>query len=441
MIILDRLTQIEREPLMTFKGETLEFQKSERLGRGGNGEVHEIVCIPPSANRLVVKFLTYSSRNFEKKFTRFKHEVLTVQRLYRRCEGLLPIIDYYLPDVVPERGNPAWFVMPFARRFKDHIFGNQLNIMQKMKLVKDIGRILRRIHNEGYSHRDIKLDNLLIYNDSVVLSDFGLVSHEDYDRLTGVNERVGPWNTIAPEMQREAREITDARPADVYSFAKLIWIILMEDENCFEGQYGKEKVFALNDYHFAVDSIECIEQLLIDSTNDDPGQRPIILEVLNYIDQWERVNSDEELLKQEKRMVAEETIRRTLRPESTIFTELEAILDIIKRIIESYVLRSRQFNDLSLKICKPSQVSGCLEIGDGRTTYIFKPKKITLETKPDTHYILEIEDILDEEIRGIEDEVIMSEDVTALDLLSATSEVPLPKIVLHAEEKIVFKGN
>ncbi|SFF88919.1 Serine/threonine protein kinase [Halobacillus alkaliphilus] len=441
MIILDRLKQIEREPLMIYRGKKLEFQKAEKLGRGGNGVVHEIVCIPPSDNRLVVKILTYSQRNFEKKFTRFKHEVLTVQRLYHMCEGLLPIIDYYLPDDVPPKNDPAWFVMPFARQFKDHIFGNQFNIIQKMKLVKDIGRILSRIHNEGYSHRDIKLDNLLIYNDHVVLSDFGLVSHEEYDRLTGVNERVGPWNTIAPEMQREAREITDAQPADVYSFAKLIWIILMEDEDCFEGQYGKEKVFALNVHQFAVDSIECIERLLIDSTNDDPGQRPTVLEVLNYIDQWERVNSDEVLLKQEKRMVAEESIRRTLRPASTIFTEFEAILDIIERIIDSYVFSSHQFNDLSLKICKPSQVPGCLEVGDERTTYIFKPTKITLETKPETHFILEIEEISDEEIQVLEDEIIMSEDVTALDLLTATSEVTAPKIVLHAEERIVFKGD
>jgi serine/threonine protein kinase len=427
---------------MIYKGEKLIFGKGERIGGGGNGIVHEIVCKPPSNDHLVAKFLKYFGKNPEKKYERFKHEIQTVQLLSKRYEGLLPIIDCHLPDPTPKNNDPAWYVMPYATRLKDHIFGHQLNIKEKMKMAKDLGRILFHIHSDGYSHRDIKLDNLLVYKEKIVLSDFGLVSHQDYDRLTEARESVGPWNTIAPEMKREAYKIKDARPADVYSFAKLIWIILTEDENCFDGQYLKEKVFGLKCNKLNVASIECIDMLLTESTNDDPAKRPTIDGALYLIDQWEQVISDEDLLKQEKRSVAAEDIRRTLKPKTSTFIEFDAILDILEKIIDCYTVTSNQFEKLSPKVCQRSRVSGSIEISDGRNTYIFKPKEIKMEIgkNEDIYYLLEIQDITDQEIKIIEEEVIRSEEVTVLDTAATTGEIPAPKIVLHAEKNMEFKG-
>jgi serine/threonine protein kinase len=427
---------------MIYSGDTLVFERGKCIGGGGNGMVYDIVCQPPSENHLVAKFLKYSSGNFEKKYTRFKHEIRTVQLLSPRYEGLLPIFDCHLPDPIPSRLDPAWYVMPFATQLKDRIFGHNLNIKEKMKMAKDIGQILSHIHSEEYSHRDIKLGNLLVYKGNVVLGDFGLVSHQDYGRLTVAHEWVGPWNTIAPEMKREADKIKDARPADVYSFAKLIWIILTEDEDCFDGQYSKEKVFGLRCDKFNVASIECIDQLLMESTNDDPAKRPTIEGALYLIDQWEQVISDEDLLKQEKRSVAAEDIRRTLKPKTSTFIEFDAILDILEKITDCYTVTSNQFEKLSPKVCQRSQVFGTIEISDGRNTYIFKPKEIKMEIgkNEDIYYLLEIQDITDQEIKIIEEEVVRSEEVTVLDTAATTGEIPAPRIVLHAEKNLEFKG-
>ncbi|MEK4715760.1 protein kinase domain-containing protein [Sporosarcina sp. FSL K6-5500] len=427
---------------MIFRGEKLKFKRGDRLGKGGNGIVHEIICLPPSADRLVAKFLIYSNNNYKKKYARFKQEVQTVQRLSKSYDGLLPIIDCYLPEQTPNREETAWFVMPLATQLKNHIFGHHLNIKEKMNMAKDIGRILSHIHRKGYSHRDIKLDNLLVYRENVVLSDFGLVSHQDYDRLTGSKERVGPWNTIAPEMKREPHKIKDARPADVYSFAKLIWIILTEDEDCFEGQYSKEKVFGLKCDMFNVASIECIDRLLMQSTNDDPGMRPTIDRALDFIYQWEKVIIDENLLKKEKQIVAAETIRRTLTPKKSTFTEFNAIFDILGKIIECHTIKSQQFEKLLPKTCQLSRVSGCIELSDDRNNYILKPKEITMETGSDMdiYYVLELQDITDQEVAMIEEEVVRSEEVTLLDMLVSTMEFPVSKIVLHGEKDVIFES-
>jgi serine/threonine protein kinase len=175
---------------------------------------------------------------------------------------------------------------PNATPFKQTIFDCGLQVMDKMRFVRELGNVLLIIHNEGYSHRDIKPDNLLIYDGRVVFSDFGLVSHEGIARLTVENEKVGPWNTIAPEMKRYPHSMRDFRPADVYSFAKLVWIILTEDEYCFDGQYDKDKKFSLESYDLEIETLECIHQLLMESTNDDLTSRPSIKGVLDQIDNW-----------------------------------------------------------------------------------------------------------------------------------------------------------
>ena len=76
-----------------------------------------------------------------------------------------------------------------------------------------------------------------LYNNHFVFSDFGLTDFPQKTTKTDIKEHVGPWQTIAPEMERDV-ENADFKAADIYSFAKTFWMIITKNKDCFEGQYS-----------------------------------------------------------------------------------------------------------------------------------------------------------------------------------------------------------
>lgn len=61
------------------------------------------------------------------------------------------------------------------------INSNKLNLSEVKTLFKKICQGLKHIHFKGYSHRDLKLDNILIFEENLKfhpkISDFGFASN------------------------------------------------------------------------------------------------------------------------------------------------------------------------------------------------------------------------------------------------------------------------
>ncbi|NOU77457.1 protein kinase [Paenibacillus sp. LMG 31459] len=427
---------------MTFKGLSLNFTRGNVIGRGGNGAVFQIVCKPPREQSLVAKFLKKPRTTRDHNFQRFEKEVQAMVELGGKYGGIMPIFDYNLSS------NDPWYVMPLAIPLKQHLFGRKANIMEKMDILTEVGKTLQNLHNEGYSHRDIKLDNILMYNNRVVLSDFGLVRHPDFERLTRKGEKVGPWNTIAPEMKRFVREIDDHRPADVYSFAKLIWIVLTEDEYCFDGQYEKVKSFGLKHSEFNVETLECVHQVLELSTDPIMSRRPIISRVLDELERWRYILGDKRLVVQEQRKTVRNEIRRELTPDDEYYLGLDSIRVILEKLLGLYSLNSKQIKNIPISTCKPSQLPGCLEIsgtGGGNSIYLIKPEKLTVKNvsgndgELEPKYLLDIGKIEDEELEQMKEIVIKLEDMSYLDTIFGNSIEEQGKIIaLSGEKDITF---
>ena len=89
--------------------------------------------------------------------------------------------------------------MPLAKPLKS-TFGRDKN--RVVSAVVDLGETLCQLHDRGVSHRDIKPDNLLFWENRARLSDFGIADSPDKPDLTGVGQMLGPYWTIAPEMKR-----------------------------------------------------------------------------------------------------------------------------------------------------------------------------------------------------------------------------------------------
>ena len=429
---------------MVFKGNKISFEKGRRINGGGNGDVFHIIGDKKEGHNLVAKFLkVYNGNGFEKKYKRFINEIQTVLCLSKDIDGLLPIIDYYTPEVLSGRERP-WYVMPYADCFCDIVMRNEINTIEKIGYLREVAVLLSQLHKRGYAHRDIKPENIFILNENIKLGDFGLVWHEEYDGLTGTREKVGPKSTIAPEMKRNASAIKNPLPADVYSFAKTMWIVLTGDSDCFDGQYEKNKPFFLNSEELGVNTLEDIHVLIESATNDLPGERPSIDECIYMIDNWYESNSDKRKYIIQNINALNKGIQEKYDAQKLIYRDFITIIEIIREIIKYYCIESLQIKQLIPLHCRNSQIPKCIELLDNKTVYLMKPIELIKENDEDNpsvdRYILKVGDILEEEIPIEEREKYTRiNDMNRLSLLlGSKSVIGSQKIILNGETNIRF---
>lgn len=355
-----------------------EFKRGAKLGRGGNGDVYKLDSIDGSfPSEYVIKFLRIDrNKYFDKKYERFKREV-EEQTSLSAVEGVLPILKSNLPEN-PTTKNLAWYIMPKAESISDL----KLNAEEKITLMRDLGETLVKIHSKGIAHRDIKPENILFYKKRLVFSDFGLVWVEGKKRITGGNERVGPWNTISPEMKRDAYNIQDPRPADVYSFAKTLWILLMNDNNCFDGQYNKFEIYSLKDDIFEDGYIETLHKVIESSTSDNTSIRPSIKEVVEELNEWFKIISDPILLNEKRRELRLKKIDNDIEPDIKEYNTFEKINRALKILFPKtkeglIYFSSIKYDSIRIDEFKSSKISECLEIKSNSEYYIVNPIKLT----------------------------------------------------------------
>jgi hypothetical protein len=253
----------------------------ESLGSGGNGEVWEANSTDGTAGAIK---LLHPGRT-PKPYKRFKDEI-TVLLQYPSLPGVLPIIDYDLPTY-SKRARP-WYVMPVAEPLATHL--KRASAEGIASVFVSLGRYLATIHEKGISHRDIKPANLFFYDGEPCFGDWGLVDYPDKEDVTIRFESVGPRWTRAPEMERDAKDAAGP-PADVYSLAKSLWILLTGQSTGFEGQYSSSGTLAISDYH-RLNFSDPLDDLLARATSHDPNQRPSAAEFANELDGWIVANGD-----------------------------------------------------------------------------------------------------------------------------------------------------
>lgn len=198
------------------------------LGIGGAAKVYGCTRID-DGERLAIKIL--SDKNDNGKVKRFRREIDAIIDIVNHgIDGVLPIFDYDKDDL--------WYVMPLANSLRSVIekyvklqkTTNPITtycddiIQQNVDGFIHLAESLDKIHALGYVHRDIKPDNLYVWNGRYCIGDFGIVDLPTNTALTKKHDKLGAWNTIAPEVLRDARNATNK--SDVYSLAKSLWMCL-----------------------------------------------------------------------------------------------------------------------------------------------------------------------------------------------------------------------
>lgn len=335
------MKQIQKESaknMLEYKMAPCDLEDAKEIGHGGNGKV---VLVPDSYSpEKVIKYFSVASKLSrelkEIRYKRFCREIKVQKCLGKSIKGILPIYDYCCPEEYMEK-TPAWFMMPRADKFN---VTTQKGIVQKLEDMLELGRIIHEIHGQHMAHRDIKPDNILVLNNQIYLSDYGIVWIDGEESLTHAEERLGPIKIMPPELdvQEDVRKC-DYTKSDVYLFAKVLWMYLKRDKYGFKGPYDRSshQIYLLND-DFKVVTLEPLHMLLQEATKDNWENRPDILTCMNYIHEQimilkETVSTDLLEMYQLNEKICH--FEASVSPSYKVYDEDEKIILFLKEIIPS----------------------------------------------------------------------------------------------------------
>lgn len=263
----------------------------DELGAGGNARIY--AGLGKNHGPVAVKFMLNDDT---KRYGRFRDEVLVVTTTLQGSKYVLPILDHHLPAPPLTPDAFPWYSMPVARRFSASMAGKSWS--EKLTALAELADGLVSIHALNVAHRDIKPDNLFELDKSYRFGDFGIASFPDKSGLTRLNEPMGPWAFMSPEMLSEATT-ADPFKADVYAFAKTVWCVLTEKKIPFIGNYVADSADGLANFRDSKRfTVEPLDTLLEASTRVAADQRPTsqqfadaLKQVISTQDDYRHANS------------------------------------------------------------------------------------------------------------------------------------------------------
>lgn len=340
-----------------------------RIGGGGNGHVWRGRSGDEEA---ALKLLTKTKAVA---YSRFRAEV----QVMKTCgvAGVVPILDSHLPDNLME--SRPWYAMPVGVPLDQQLQSASLHSV--VEAIAAIAETLTELHASDVVHRDLKPANLLWINNRPSIGDFGLVDYPGKDDLTGARDELGPRWTMAPEIRRYGTT-ADPKPADVYSLAKSLWMLVTRELKGFEGQYSPSTSISIatsaHDQFVAP-----IEELLAISTDHSPEARPTMAEFARMLRDWLRLNEAFPERNALEWMDAQRRLFPVVTPNRAIWYELSQIALVLGVLAARSNMNHMFFptgGGLDLHHATQSRREpGCLELKANGLTFILKPARLLFE--------------------------------------------------------------
>lgn len=349
------------------------YEVIQELGRGGNAKVFRVININ-NKEEYALKVLAHHKKE---KRLRFKEEIKVMKDNCTKIDGIIPVFDFSYKKY--------WYTMPIAKPIIKHIEEQKINISELVLGIIQLCETLEKLHDQNISHRDIKPSNIYYYKDKFCIGDFGLVDFpESSNEITRSDRGLGAIFTIAPEMKRNPKK-ADGKKADVFSLAKTMWMLLTNDEKGFDGVYNFQD--ASHGLHFMdnyknVHLVE-IEELLQDSTNNNPNLRPTIKEFKERLQSWIEIISNRNKSQASDWNFLNKQLFGLYPPESSSWTDIDKIIDILNTVASIPAYNHMLFHTrggLDFLYVKKASENNCIKLYN--TTgfcNIVRPKRLYFE--------------------------------------------------------------
>lgn len=405
----------------TYKGTTVEFRKENAIGHGGNGGVYDVHITNKNYDfPVVAKFFEYDKYKDEKekRYERFKREIQVIQRYQEKIRGIINIIDSKYPESVPENMDEAWYLMPKAVVYR---INAKHNLTNKLEDMFALAKTIEMLHKNKLAHRDIKPENILLLNNEVVLSDFGLVWTASQERLTDADDRIGPYKILPHELEEINPSNIDYRPSDVYLFAKVLWMVVRENNAGFRGQYnrGDSQIYLSRD-NYKVETLEPLHCLMEEATRNDMCNRINIEQCIKYLDTQIGICKNEAPTNEIQKLCFDERSKEFIKkevPNEYVYTDEKIIynlLDLIIKFSRIYVgnitgrIKEIKVDNLSVMLNGQATLNS-FYLGKKVKEYLFKAKKLVYKNENGQKKMLiettEINDFDDEYIKYSESQM------------------------------------
>jgi serine/threonine protein kinase len=246
-----------------------------RIGEGGSGEVWKAKDLV-TGNVVAIKMADSATGDLAKEYAIVRQinspYVVRPMHLFETKQVSFMVMKLY-PDCL--------FENVMAKKMKGDALKN---------MVKQVATGLKAIHDAGYVHRDIKLENILQDSDGTcIIADFGLA--EDVYEMT-VKSAMGTPTYIAPEVAEgviypERGILTIGKPVDIYAFGQMIYSSITGKFAMPTSKSTKELVrnnrrFDMTSFIDELDVSADLKDLLYRMTDRNPISRLTIDEVLEH---------------------------------------------------------------------------------------------------------------------------------------------------------------
>lgn len=346
------------------------WKLASRLGQGGNGEVWRAERVDREA--AAVKILKRVDREA---LSRFEAETAALAMAVA-VPGIVPLIDQ--GTIAGRSGTVHWFAMPLAAPFASRIA--KRSAVDIVTEFLPLAKTLVDLHALEIFHRDIKPANILVLGRRLCLSDFGLVKYPARPGITPARQDVGPKFTMAPEMRRAAAAAAGG-PADVFSFAKTLWIALTGRQLGFDGQYVSAGNLALSN-HMADVFTTPLDELLGECTDNDPLTRPTMHAVHERLADWLAMMEDFDERNLGEWTEVQNRLFPAGAPSSATWTDIDSICSLLRLIGQNKSLNHMFFPDgggMTVSGVARATEAGLIELHSGFVTTL-RPEKLTFES-------------------------------------------------------------
>lgn len=177
------------------------------------------------------------------------------KRFYREIEALEQCKEQNIHHVVTisafgqlscmsknKKGEDISFVFPFytmeyaSSDLKNYMENNSILFSDKINLCLQIANGLKELKDIGYYHRDLKPDNILMFDDTWKIGDLGLIAFRNEDDIYDKkNDFIGPKGWLSPEAMNKYLQSDNNKykfdcnidhQSDVFQLGKVFWYIL-----------------------------------------------------------------------------------------------------------------------------------------------------------------------------------------------------------------------